>query len=225
MEKKKNKKNISKLEKEIMKDRKMLLLTFISIFLLISLIIVASYFRDFKSIRLSKNNKEIFTISDLTVNNSKYGDSIDSVKKEFGKPIKEEDKEKSIYKYKVLYYDGLVLTFKDYYDSYSLVKAEITSSKYKISRRIKVGKKITKVFRKYKVENNKGAYLYGNYTKDELRSIENNENIYFGIRSSKNVLYVNRDAKVDDLVNNIATLNIEYKRGKIRKITWSYDYE
>ena len=55
--------------------------------------------------------------------------------------------------------------------------------------------------------------------------MENNSNIYFGLRSDKNVLFVNRDSKVEGLITNIAKLNVEYYHGKIKKITWSYDYE
>ena len=67
--------------------------------------------------------------------------------------------------------------------------------------------------------------MYGNYSNKVLTDEENTSNIYFGLRSSKNVLFVNRDSVVDGLVTNIAKLDIEYKHGKIKKITWSYDYE
>lgn len=195
------------------------------IVVLLFLLVLASYFRDYGKVRLSTNKKDIFTISDLTVNKLKYGDNEKTVEKVLGKPNKTKEKTESIYKYKVLSYDGLTLTLKEFYDDYALVKAEITSSKYTTSRNIKVNKKITKVFRKYKVESNRGLYMYGNYSNKVLTDEENTSNIYFGLRSSKNVLFVNRDSVVDGLVTNIAKLDIEYKHGKIKKITWSYDYE
>ena len=220
------KKNNKKKVDNLLQNKKVVLsVIIIAIVLLIALLIVATYFRDYGKTRVSTNKKGIFTISDLTLNDLKYGDSIKKVEKSLGKPSKTKEETKSTFKYKVLTYDGLKVTLKEFYDDYVLVKVEITSNKYKTSRGIKVNKKITKVFRKYKVENNKGAYLYGNYSNNALSDIENNSNIYFGLRSDKNVLFVNRDSKVEGLITNIAKLNIEYYRGKIKKITWSYDYE
>ena len=88
-----------------------------------------------------------------------------------------------------------------------------------------MGKKITNVFKKYRVDNKNGAYIYGNYTNKSLYEKDIDGNIYYGVRSNENILFINRDSKVDNLPTNIAKLNIEYKKGIIRKITWSYDID
>lgn len=214
----KNKKNINL-------DNKKLFI--ISLTLLIGVIVIilfaSSYFRDFGKIRVSKNNKKIFTVSDLTINNLKFNSTEKQVKKELGKPKKEETKTINDFNYKILSYDGATITLKEFYNDFSLVKVEVTSNDYVVSRKLKVGNRITKAFRSFKVEQKEGAYLYGNYKKDALTDETVKKNIYFGVRSSKNVLYVNRDAIIDNSKTNIAKLDISYKKGVIKKITWSYD--
>jgi len=190
---------------------------------LIFLLIVASYFRDFGKIKLSTNSSNIFTVADLKLEDLKFMSTEKEILASLGDPKDIKEEVEGIYKYKKLSYSGLTLTLKEYYNDFILVKAEISSKKYTTSRGIKVGNKITKVFRKYKVENKEGAYIYGNYTKKSLKNFENKENIFFGVRSSENVLYVNRDAVVDGTPTNIAKLDIIYKNGVIKKITWSYD--
>ena len=100
-----------------------------------------------------------------------------------------------------------------------------SNNKYKVSRNIKVNDKIIKTIKKFKVENKKGTYLYGNYSVDALNEEEIKDTIYLGIRNDKEVVYINRDALVGDTVSNISRLNISYKYGKITKISWSYDFE
>lgn len=190
---------------------------------LIFLLVVASYFRDFGKIKLSTNNKNIFTIDDLKIDDLKFKSTEKEVKASLGEPKDVKEETNGIYNYKKLSYNGLTVTLKENYADFVLVKVEVTSKNYTTSRGIKVGNKITKVLRKYKVENKEGAYLYGNYKKEVLKNSENKENIYFGVRSSENILYVNRDAIVEGSPNNIATLDIVYKNGVIKKITWSYD--
>ena len=67
---------------------------------------MSTYFRNFGKTWVSTNKKDNFTISDLTVNNLKYGDKESTIKKELGNPKKTTKKTSSIYKYKVLKYDG-----------------------------------------------------------------------------------------------------------------------
>lgn len=161
----------------------------------------------------------------MTVDDIKYSDTEKDIIKKLGKPKKEDKIKQDIYKYKILHYNGLTLTLKENYNDYMLVKAEIESKKYKTSRDIKVGDSILNVMKKYKVQNERGTYIYGNYSTDALSDSEIKENIYFGVRSAKEVVYVNRDAKVDNNRSNIARLNISYKYGKVKKITWSYDFK
>lgn len=220
--KKKNKKT---LEQELKRDKIMLIITSIIIVILLSLLIVSRNYRDFSLINLRTNNKTIFSISDLTINDLKYGTNEEDVRKKFGTPDKEKQKEKNNYKYKELFYNGLKLTLKENYDDYMLVGVKITNKKYKISRNIRVSNNISKTMKKFKVENKTGTYMYGNYSSNALNSEEVSENIYFGVRNSSQILYVNRDAKVSNVQSNIAKLYIYYKYGKITKIEWSYDFD
>ena len=174
---------------------------------------------------VSKNNNKIFSMSDLVIDGVKYGTSEKEVKKKFGTPVKEDKTTKDKYSYKILEYKGLKLTLKENYSDYMLTKVEVTNNKYTVSRNIKVNDKIIKTIKKFKVENKKGTYLYGNYSVDALNEEEIKDTIYLGIRNDKEVVYINRDALVGDTVSNISRLNISYKYGKITKISWSYDFE
>lgn len=213
--------------KEVDSSTKMKRIIGISLFafivILIFLIVFASYFRNFGEIRLSKNNNTIFDVSDLVINDLKYLDNENKVKDSLGKPKEEKEETIDNYEYKVLEYNGATIYLKEYYNDYVLCKVEVTSSDYKLSRDLRVGNKITKVFDRFKVENPDGAYMYGNYTNKALTEKENVSNIYFGVRSNENVMYVNRDAIIAGLPSNIAKINFVYKNGKIRSITWSYD--
>lgn len=219
------KKNKRTIEQEIKKDKIILLITMITIVVLLSLLIVSKNYRDFGSIKLRTNEKSIFSISDLTIDELKYGSTESEVRKEFGTPEKEKKVSKDKYSYKELYYDGLKLTLKENYDDYMITSVEITSNKYNVSRNIKVSNNILKTMKKFKIENKEGSYMYGNYSLKSLDSDEINENIYFGLRDSSKVLYVNKDAKTSDLQSNIAKLLIYYNHGKVTKIIWTYDFE
>lgn len=208
------------------KNQKTIFIVAVIVIVLLSLLLIISRnFGTFNNVSVRKNNKKIFSIEDLTVNDLKFYDSKSVVEEKLGKPKKEKDTSKDNYSYKILYYDGLTLTLRENYEDFILVKAEITSDKYKINRNIKVGNRILRVIKKFKVDNSIGTYLYGNYTTDALNNSKVTENVYMGLRSNKEVVYINKDASVDNLPTNIARLNITYKFGKVAKIVWSYDYK
>ena len=207
------------------RNRIIIALVTVILFILLLLIFVINSFKNYGQIKLTTNKENIFTYEDLVINDLKYGSKEEEIKKYFGSPKEIKENKKGIYKYKTLTYDGVKLTLKENYEEYILVKVEVTKGSINLSRNIKVGNKITKVFDNFRVDNSSGAYLYGNYKKEALSDKEIKNNIYFGIRTNKNVLYVNRDSVIDDLPTNTATLNIEYDHGTIKKITWSYDVE
>lgn len=223
---KKNEKKTKKtIEQELKRDKLILKITSIIIVILLILLLASRNYREFDTVMVSKNNNKIFSMSDLVIDGVKYGTSEKEVKKKFGTPVKEDKTTKDKYSYKILEYKGLKLTLKENYSDYMLTKVEVTNNKYTVSRNIKVNDKIIKTIRKFKVENKKGTYLYGNYSVDALNEEEIKDTIYLGIRNDKEVVYINRDALVGDTVSNISRLNISYKYGKITKISWSYDFE
>ena len=223
---KKNEKKTKKtIEQELKRDKLILKITSIIIVILLILLLASRNYREFDTVMVSKNNNKIFSMSDLVIDGVKYGTSEKEVKKKFGTPVKEDKITKDKYSYKILEYKGLKLTLKENYSDYMLTKVELTNNKYKVSRNIKVNDKIIKTIKKFKVENKKGTYLYGNYSVDALNEEEIKDTIYLGIRNDKEVAYINRDALVGDTVSNISRLNISYKYGKITKISWSYDFE
>lgn len=223
---KKNEKKTKKtIEQELKRDKLILKITSIIIVILLILLFASRNYREFDTVMVSKNNNKIFSMSDLVIDGVKYGTSEKEVKKKFGTPVKEDKITKDKYSYKILEYKGLKLTLKENYSDYMLTKVEVTNNKYKVSRNIKVNDKIIKTIKKFKVENKKGTYLYGNYSVDALNEEEIKDTIYLGIRNDKEVVYINRDALVGDTVSNISRLNISYKYGKITKISWSYDFE
>ncbi len=223
---KKNEKKTKKtIEQELKRDKLILKITSIIIVILLILLLASRNYREFDTVMVSKNNNKIFSMSDLVIDGVKYGTSEKEVKKKFGTPVKEDKITKDKYSYKILEYKGLKLTLKENYTDYMLTKVEVTNNKYKVSRNIKVNDKIIKTIKKFKVENKKGTYLYGNYSVDALNEEEIKDTIYLGIRNDKEVVYINRDALVGDTVSNISRLNISYKYGKITKISWSYDFE
>lgn len=221
----KNKKKKKTIEQELKRDKIMLVITSLVIVILLSLLIASRNYRDFSAINIKTNNKTIFSISDLTINNLKYGDNEEKVLKELGTPIKESNKTKDKYSYKELEYNNLKITLRENYDDYILTGVEIKSDKYVINRNIKIGNSIVKTMKKFKVENKSGQYLYGNYSIGSLSDKEIADTIYFGVRNNKKVVYVNKDASVNDMSSNISKLTLDYKKGKITKITWSYDFE
>lgn len=206
-------------------DKKQLIfLSVVGIIVIISLLLILSgLFGNFESVKLKKNNNEIFTIKDLTINNLKFLSTSDDVEKELGKPRKVNDYINNNYQYKEYYYSGLKLTLKENYKDFVLVGAEITSSKYKINRNIKVGNKVLNVINKYKVEKETGNYIYGNYTMGALNNNLVKDNAYFSYRNGKEIRYYNKDAVTEGNPTNIAELRFNYRFGKIDKITWSYD--
>lgn len=216
---------IKKMLKKEKNQKRIFVVAVIIVILLSLLLIISRNFGTFSNVSVRKNNKKIFTIEDLTVNNVKLHDTQKDIEKEFGKPKEEKTKTEGNYKYKVLYYDGIKFTLKENYSSFILNKVEITSGKYKINRNIKVGNRILGVIKKFKVSNNIGTYLYGNKTVDALDDPQIKEEIYVGVRSNEEVVYVYKDANVNSLPTNIARLNISYKHGKVSKIIWSYDYK
>lgn len=223
---KKNEKKTKKtIEQELKRDKLILKITSIIIVILLILLLASRNYREFDTVMVRKNNNKIFSMSDLVIDGVKYGTSEKEVKKKFGTPVKEDKITKDKYSYKILEYKGLKLTLKENYSDYMLTKVEVTNNKYKVSRNIKVNDKIIKTIKKFKVENKKGTYLYGNYSVDALNEEEIKDTIYLGIRNDKEVVYINRDALVGDTVSNISRLNISYKYGKITKISWSYDFE
>lgn len=223
---KKNEKKTKKtIEQELKRDKLILKITSIIIVILLILLLASRNYREFDTVMVSKNNNKIFSMSDLVIDGVKYGTSEKEVKKKFGTPVKEDKTTKDKYSYKILEYKGLKLTLKENYSDYMLTGVEVTNNKYTVSRNIKVNDKIIKTIKKFKVENKKGTYLYGNYSVDALNEEEIKDTIYLGIRNDKEVVYINRDALVGDTVSNISRLNISYKYGKITKISWSYDFE
>lgn len=223
---KKNEKKTKKtIEQELKRDKLILKITSIIIVILLILLLASRNYREFDTVMVSKNNNKIFSTSDLVIDDVKYGTSEKKVKKKFGTPVKEGKITKDKYSYKILEYKGLKLTLKENYSDYMLTGVEVTNNKYKVSRNIKVNDKIIKTIKKFKVDNKKGTYLYGNYSVDALNEEEIKDTIYLGIRNDKEVVYINRDALVGDTVSNISRLNISYKYGKITKISWSYDFE
>ena len=189
------------------------------------LLIISGSFGNFEKVKLRKNNKEIFTIKDLTVNNLKFGSTSEEVKSELGKPSKEEKIIKNNYEYLVLTYPGLKLSLRENYSNYILVKAEITSNKYTTSRKIKVGNRIMSAIKKYNISISDSNYIYKNYNYEALSENLTKDNVYFGIRNKKEVRYYNRDAVVEGQKSNTAILKLSYSKGKIQKITWSYDID
>ena len=221
----KNKKKKKTIEQELKRDKIMLVITSLVIAILLSLLVASRNYRDFSAINIKTNNKTIFSISDLTINNLKYGDNEEKVLKELGTPIKESNETKDKYSYKELEYNNLKITLRENYDDYILTGVEIKSDKYVINRNIKIGNSIVKTMKKFKVENKSGQYLYGNYSIGSLSDEEITDTIYFGVRNNKKVVYVNKDATVNDMHSNISKLTLDYKKGKITKINWSYDFE
>ena len=105
----------------------------IAIIIYLVLVIVTSS-NSFKNKTLNSNTNSMFTITDLTINNSKYKDILNSVITEFGLPLKIEEFNDNDVKYKAYTYDGLELTFKEENSQYILMKAKVSSDKYHISK-------------------------------------------------------------------------------------------
>ena len=215
-------------KKEIKTDtyKKIIIVANILAIIFATIILITNINKNYAEVTLRKNDKTIFSIADLTLGDKlKFKSTEKEVKKELGSPKKEKKYEKNSYRYKELEYKGLKLILRENYNDYILVKAEITKKKYKTSRNIKVGDKILKVMKKYKIENKKGTYMYGNYSTDALSESEIEDRIYLGVRGKNEIAYINRDEIIDGEKPNIAKLELSYKYGKVTKILWSYDFE
>lgn len=210
-------------KKKLEKKQKVFLLVVGIIVILSLLLIISGLFGNYENVKLKKNNNDIFTIKDLTVNNLKFLSTSKEIEKELGKPRNTKELTKNNYKYKEYYYSGLKLTLKENYEDYVLVGAEISSGRYKTSRNIKVGNRVMSVINKYNVENEEGNYIYGNYTIDALNDNLVKDNAYFSFRNNKEIRYYNKDAVVEGDPTNISELKFNYRFGRIKKITWSYD--
>ncbi len=210
-------------KKKLEKKQKVFLLVVGIIVILSLLLIISGLFGNYENVKLKKNNNDIFTIKDLTINNLKFLSTSKDVEKELGKPKNIKEITKNNYKYKEYYYSGLKLTLKENYEDYVLVGAEISSGRYKTSRNIKVGNRVMSVINKYNVENEEGNYIYGNYTIDALNDNLVKDNAYFSFRNNKEIRYYNKDAVVEGDPTNISELKFNYRFGRISKITWSYD--
>lgn len=219
---KKNKNRKSSITKKELK----ILLSIIVLVFLIFLILYVRNFRNFAEIKLGTNKKDIFTISDLKINDLKYSSTEKEVIKTFGKAKKIVNYSENGFDYKRLEYKDLNITLREFYNDYILVGVETTSPKYKTGRNLKVGSNIARVMNKYKIDNKTGSYLYGNYTYEEMS--EKDDNVYMGIRTKIKVSYYNKDAKSKDDTfpfDSIVKIDYEYKNGTVTKISWSYDYE
>ena len=207
-------------------NKSVILLAIFILFIVVMAIFLSSVLSDYSKIRLSKNNKEEFNVSNLTIDNLNYMSNEKDVIKKYGDPKKESKIEKDGYKYKVFEYDELKITLREYYDTYVICKVETTSNDYVVSG-IKVGNSVIGTINKFKVSNKKSNYLYGNYSSSALEDETITDNIKFGKRTKTTLLYVNRDEilKNVDMPSNIAKLTIKYKHGRVRKITWSYDFK
>lgn len=215
-------------KKEIKTDtyKKIIIVASVLAIIFATIILITNINKNYAEVTLRKNDKTIFSIADLTLGDKlKFKSTEKEVKKELGSPKKEKKYEKNSYRYKELEYKGLKIILRENYNDYILVRAEITKKKYKTSRDIKVGDKILKVMKKYKVENKKGTYMYGNYSIDALSESEIEDRIYLGVRGKNEVAYINRDEIIDGEKPNIAKLEISYKHGRVTKIVWSYDFE
>ena len=215
-------------KKEIKTDtyKKIIIVASVLAIIFATIILITNINKNYAEVTLRKNDKTIFSIADLTLGDKlKFKSTEKEVKKELGSPKKEKKYEKNSYRYKELEYKGLKLILRENYNDYILVKAEITKKKYKTSRNIKVGDKILKVMKKYKIENKKGTYMYGNYSTDALSESEIEDRIYLGVRGKNEIAYINRDEIIDGEKPNIAKLELSYKYGKVTKILWSYDFE
>ena len=178
--------------------------------------------KNYSEVNLRTNKNDVFTLDDLTVNSLKFGSTEKEVKKELGKPIKEKKILENSLDYKELTYKGIKVRLRENYSDYILVGVEVTSRKYRVGRNIRVGNNIERVMKKYRISHKTGKYLYGNYTLNALKQKEIKDNIYFGLRTKHQVMYISRDVVVDNKTN-IAELNIKYDRGRVSNIKWSYD--
>ncbi len=212
----------------LVKNKKVILLFIFILFILVMAIFLSSFFSDYSKISLLRNKDEMFNVADLTMDNLTYMNTEKDLVKKYGKPNSTKKISNGNFKYVVYKYNGFDVTLKEYYDTYSISKVEVTTNKIKLSRGIKVGDRIVKVMNKFRVTNKKTSYMYSNYSSKALKDDTISDNIYFGKRTKSTVEYVNRDKKLSDNIDmptNTARLKVNYKHGKVTKIMWSYDVE
>lgn len=214
-----------------MSDKKKKYILFLGIFILIIILIaifVSIKYSDFYKMSLSKNKKAEFSMDDLLIDDLSYKDDEKKLVKKYGKPNSSKEFTNNGYKYKLYKYDGMDVTLKEFYDDYRIQGVSVTSRKYKVSRDIKVGNRVSKVVKKYRIANKKSNYMYGNYSSKALEDTSNLDNIYFGKRTKSKIEYVNRDQNISQdtfIPTNIAKLTINYKNNRVTKISWSYDLQ
>lgn len=205
--------------------KKIFIVSILLVVVLSIILLLMNKDKNYTEVKLKDNNKAIFTIEDLTVGNLKFGSTEKEIEKELGKPKKETEEIKNSYKYKKISYEGISLLLRENYKDYMLVGVEVKDSKYKVGREIRVKDSIVKTMKKFKVDNEEGSYIYGNYSVNALNEKEIKENIYMGLRDKKMVSYINRDTIIENSNINVAKMELTYKKGKITKIVWSYDFE
>ena len=206
------------------KNKNLFVISVVFLVLLGILLVIANYNKDFTNTKLRKNNKTIFSVTDLKVNDLEFGDNVKTIEKKLGKPKSIKKTKKNNFGYRIYNYNGLKLLLRENYKDYMLVGVEVTKSKYKTSRNIRVGDGVLKVIKNYKVEDRTGNYIYRNFKLSSINDKSNKENIYLGYRDNKRIMYINRDVVTDDTFINVANITYYYKNGKVNKIIWSYDF-
>lgn len=227
---KKNKK-----KKEIIQsftNNKMNLFIQILVCLIIALVIygvlaLITDYRNNNNIKTSVNNEAIFSMSDLMIRNSIYGDIESVVITEFGNPTKIEKFKDGKISYKKYKYSGLELTFRDYDGTYKLMKAVVTSDDYLMTRDIRVGDSINEVINKFAITKTSGDYLYGNYRENAFTSKSvKDDSIYYGKKSDDIVYYIYATTPYDKgyatWEDDIAQLTFKVSFGKVKRIEWMY---
>ncbi len=204
----------------------MILTCFVIAVLIYVVMILTTSTNNFKNKTLQTNTNSMFTMTDLTINNSSYGDLINAVETEFGMPLKIETFNDDKTDYKTYYYDGLKLTFKNENNSYILMRVNVTKAGYKVARNLEVDQNILDVLDKFLIINDKGSYLYGNYKEKDLRTKKVKENMYFAKREKNMVYYLYMDAPYVNgyasLSDDIATLTITVSMNKVKEIEWMF---
>ena len=158
------------------------------------ILVIITNSNSFQGKSLNSNTNAMFSMSDLSIKNAVYGDLISTVETEFGKPRKIDTFKENKNNYKVYYYDGAQLTFKEVGGSYILMKVKVTSKGYLVSRDIQIGDNVNDVMNKYLIIDTKGEYLYGNHKEDEINGKKVKDNVYFGKREKNLVYYLYMDS-------------------------------
>ncbi|MDD3240338.1 MAG: hypothetical protein PHW47_09705 [Lachnospira sp.] len=156
---------------------------------------------EYPTLEVSKAEK--FTYEDLVVGSLKYMMTEDTVKEMLGAPVSsfessettENSTSQQQYAEHVLSYNDMTLIFMPFDGVYKLTAAASVSSKDAFARGIKVGDKledIQKLFYRdtncmnniYMTEDKStelGRFLYGNFTMDDLETVNTKESISYGL--------------------------------------------